>query len=76
LVGDGMVTGLIALTRNTMEASGNVWISREKANQLGELVLHMRLIQLQGFEVLSQAWASSDESPSTSNATRLRPSSR
>lgn len=67
LVGDGMVTGLIALTRSTMMSSNNVWIARENANQLGELVLHMRLLQLQGFEILSQAWASSDDFTSWEN---------
>jgi hypothetical protein len=60
LMGDSMGSGLIDLTASAMRkifSGGSA--NTDSANALGELVLHMRLIQLQGFEILSQAYASS-----------------
>lgn len=53
-------SGLVAKTMNTMRLSYSDGSPNDaKANVLGELMLRMRLVQLQAFEVLSRAYSSS-----------------
>ena len=61
LIGDGLVsTGLFDAVAQSMRMTYSDGLPKDdKANTLGELALHMRLIQLEAFELLSQAWADS-----------------
>lgn len=60
LMGDSMGSGLFDLTAQSMRKVSSDGMAREDvSNVLGELVLHLRLVQLQGFELLSQAYAQS-----------------
>lgn len=57
---DGLGSGLVAKTMNTMRIKYSDGSPNDsKANVLGELMLRMRLAQLQAFEVLSRAYSSS-----------------
>lgn len=58
LMGDGLAsTGLIDAVADSMSPNGKPDL--DKADDLGQVVLHARTVQLEAFSVLSEVWAGS-----------------